>query len=101
MRGIVFFNYINVCIILYRPGWLTRIIYWMVHSLPRTVIYRDSMSFNSNQSNPFATQSELEVNNNQLNEVKFIFQRIRVVYATLNDWNSSEADRVLFYFSLN
>ena len=72
----------------------------MVHSSPGTVIYRDSMSFNSNQSNPFATQSELEVNNNQLNEVKFIFQRIRVVYATLDDWNSSEADRVIILFPL-
>ncbi|CAG8478616.1 21100_t:CDS:10 [Rhizophagus irregularis] len=70
--------------------WLSRIIDWTVHSSP--VIHRDSMSFGLNQ-NPFTAQSELEADNNQLNEVEFIFQRIRVVYATLDDWNSSDTDR--------
>ena len=56
------------------------------------------MLLDLNQNNPFATQSELEVDKNQLNEVEFIFQRIRVVYATLDDWNSSDADRVFILF---
>lgn len=57
------------------------------------------MSFGLNQ-NPFTAQSELEADNNQLNEVEFIFQRIRVVYATLDDWNSSDTDRVIIFFHL-
>jgi hypothetical protein len=59
------------------------------------------MLLDLNQNNPFVTQSELEVDNNQLNEVEFIFQRIRVVYATLDDWNSSDTDRVIFISLFN
>ncbi|CAI2174454.1 19165_t:CDS:10 [Funneliformis geosporum] len=72
------------CKTIYRPGWLTRIIDWMINSSPRTVIYRDSMlpGLNqSNQNNPFVTQSELEMDNNYLNEVEFIFERIRDEYS--------------------
>ncbi|CAG8564091.1 484_t:CDS:10 [Funneliformis caledonium] len=84
------------CKTIYRPGWLTRIIDWMIHSSPRTIIYRDSMLSDlnqSNQNNPFVTQSELEMDKNYLNEVEFIFERIRVVYATIDGWNSSDHDR--------
>ncbi|RIA93880.1 hypothetical protein C1645_873837 [Glomus cerebriforme] len=88
----LFFEIRLYCKTTYRPGWLTRIINWMVHSSPGTAIYRDSVLPDLSQ-NPFATQSDLEVNNNQLSEVEFIFQRIRVVYATLDDWNSSDIDR--------
>jgi len=64
------------------------------------MIYRDSMLPRLNQNNPFIKQSELEMDNNHLNEVELMFERIKVVCATLDGWNSSDTDRVIILFSL-
>ncbi|CAG8440635.1 13586_t:CDS:10 [Ambispora gerdemannii] len=78
-----------------RPGWLSRMIDWLINSTPGTVIYRDSMLGGTNQqpNNPFATLAELRIDEDQLDEVEMIFHRIRVVYATLDDWTSVDGDK--------
>ncbi|CAJ0834999.1 1470_t:CDS:2, partial [Entrophospora sp. SA101] len=73
--------------------WLSRIIDWMSYSAPGAAIYRDSIIQLNKLNNPFKLFSEPEVDNNQLNEVEWIFQRIRVVYANLEDYNSNDSNQ--------
>ncbi|CAG8443207.1 2888_t:CDS:10 [Ambispora leptoticha] len=78
-----------------RPGWLSRMIDWLISSTPGSVIYRDSVlsgfeGANKQKNDPFA---ELRINEDQLDEVEMIFHRIRVVYATLDDRTSVDGDK--------
>ena len=93
--NVCFCYIINTYMYYFRPGWLTRVIDWTIYSSP--IVPRDSTLLDLSE-NPFTTQSESEGDNNQLSEVEFMFQRIRVVYATLDDWNSSDADKVVILF---
>ncbi|CAG8439047.1 1095_t:CDS:10 [Acaulospora morrowiae] len=82
----LFFEIRLYCKITYRPGWLSKIVDWLILSAPGKDIYRDLL-INGDLS------SNLDVDPNQLSEVELIFQRVKVVYATLDDWTSADLER--------
>ncbi|CAG8491541.1 9632_t:CDS:10 [Paraglomus occultum] len=84
-----------------RPGWLTRIINWLIYSSPGTVTFRE-IFVNKRESNRFPADVELQHISDQLDEVEMILTRIRVVYAAVDDLclNEEKKDEMSDYLAV-
>ncbi|CAG8512982.1 2272_t:CDS:10 [Paraglomus brasilianum] len=84
-----------------RPGWLTRIINWLIYSSPGTVTFRE-IFVSKRESNRFPADVELQHISDQLDEVEMILTRIRVVYATVDDLclNEDKRDEMSDYLAV-
>lgn len=67
----------------YRPGWLSRAIDWTVHAVTTAEFYRDA----NKQGNARGTSS---LARSYLDDVALMFQKMRIVYATLDNDNEEE-----------
>ncbi|CAG8460271.1 1797_t:CDS:10 [Diversispora eburnea] len=86
----LFFEIRLYCKTTNRPGWLSKMIDWLILSAPGSEIYHDSVIIGGTMAN---SSEELDVNEDQLNEVELIFQRVKDVYEKLDDWTSTELER--------
>lgn len=66
-----------------RPGWLSRVIDWTVHAVTTAEFYRDA----NKQRNTRGTSS---LARSYLDDVALMFQKMRIVYATLDNDNEEE-----------
>ncbi|RUS19527.1 hypothetical protein BC938DRAFT_475719 [Jimgerdemannia flammicorona] len=65
------------------PGWLMRVIDWTVHSVTAAEFYRDASRQRSGKGTSSLAKSYLD-------DVTLMFQKVRIVYATLDNNNDAE-----------